>query len=287
MGTRHGHRLIQLAKTYTQSHFTGIDLTQRSLNLAKELAQKHHIKHINFDKIDLLDFNTQKTYDVILSTGVVVALEDPLLGLMNLTRCLNKDGYLLLWLYHSHGEFHRLLQRELIFSLMNNQNFDLEEGVQIMKDLELKLSDKKYGSSSAQKNNKEISQIEINVDAYLHPIVNTYLFSEAFELLNQCGLHWASITSINNENNSMLVDLPQVANSDLANFCIRNDMFLPTDNLIDRYNKMSKREKYKVIELSFKPNGFVVMAGFDDTFLNLNLINHGNVIRLTENSRNI
>ena len=275
-----GHRVVQLAKTYNKSIFTGIDLTERSLNLAKDLSKIHHVNNIKFKKENLLNFDSKVVYDIIVSTGVIVALEDPLLGIKNLTHCLSKDGYFLLWLYHPYGEFHRLLQRDLIFSFMDNDEFNLQDGVRIMNDLMFNLSDKKYGSSAAQKKQEDVSQMEINVDAFLHPIVNTYSFSEAFNLLRQSGLDWASIASINNENSSMLVDLPQTADDDLANFCIRNSMFLPSERLLERYHQLNKEEQYKIIELSFKPNGFVVMAGFEDSFLKLDEFNHGNIINL-------
>src|SRR5688572_11564042 len=40
-----GHRLLATARRYPEAHFVGIDMTAASIDVAKALAERHHLKN--------------------------------------------------------------------------------------------------------------------------------------------------------------------------------------------------------------------------------------------------
>src|SRR4051812_17766989 len=43
-----GHRLAALAKTYRKAQFTGLDISGASLDVARQLAEKHQLGNLRF-----------------------------------------------------------------------------------------------------------------------------------------------------------------------------------------------------------------------------------------------
>jgi SAM-dependent methyltransferase len=255
-----GHRLIGAARRYPLARFTGLDITVASLEVAKRLAEKHRVHNVELVRGNLLELKVPGQFDVVISTGVIHHLEDPVRGLRNLAARLAPNGLLIIWLYHTIGERERLLSRELLH-LMWDTNTGLECGLQMMRDLGLQLEVKRYGSSGAQSTN-EVSQLNIDVDAYLHPIVNAYTFEEAFSMLRSCHeIGWAAINNINLANSSKLVDLAEVDKSDMSDFCQSVDDLFRKDTLKQRFRELANMDKLRVLEIKLKPTGFTVLAG--------------------------
>lgn len=255
-----GHRLVGAAKRYPAAQFVGVDMTESSLGIAERLAAKHNARNVRLEQRNLLDLNLSDRFDIVISSGVIHHLEDPLRGLKNLASQLAPEGVLVIWLYNKVGEHDRLMGRELLH-LMWDAESGLQPGVEMMRDLGLKLEVKRYGSSAAQKSD-EVSRLNIDVDAYVHPIVNAYTFEESVSMLRQCPeLGWASINNINLVEASKLVDLAEAEESEIRYFCQSTDDLFVRDTLRRRFRDLSNSEKLRVIELKLRPTGFTVVAG--------------------------
>ena len=260
-----GQRLLAVARRYPTAQFVGLDMTAASLAVAEALSQRHGIHNVEFCRSELLDFDHGYAFDVIMSIGVVHHLEDPSTGIQHLASLLSESGVLILWLYHSLGEHQRLLDRETLLTLWKRaEGFDA--GLQVLKDLGVNLEVKQYGSSAAQAKS-EVSQVSIDVDAYLHPIVNAYRFEEIVGLLRDCpGIDWAAVNNINLLNSSKLIDLNEVETGDMRYLCQTTEDLFAADSLRRRFRSLEPLKKLRVLENVLKPTGFTVLGGRGDSF---------------------
>jgi SAM-dependent methyltransferase len=265
-----GQRLLGVASEYPDARFTGVDMTEASLAVARRLAEKHAIGNVSFERADLLNLDLGRKFDLILSMGGVHVLEEPERGLANLCRHLTDDGAIVLWLYHSLGEAERLLERELLLTLLDDDRSDLEEGRRLLDALGFRLDPRRYGDSNPKA--EDASQASIDVDAYLHPIVNAYRFDDALALFERCGLDWAAVNGINLavsrpgpdgaaqvRYTSKLIDLEGVEAKSL--FCLQEAELFDSELLLARYRALDAREKLRILELRTRPTGFTIMAG--------------------------
>jgi SAM-dependent methyltransferase len=70
IGCCSGHNLIPLAQRWPESHFTGIDLAERSITEARERAAAVGLANINFQAVDLMDFEpSDGPFDFIIAHG--------------------------------------------------------------------------------------------------------------------------------------------------------------------------------------------------------------------------
>jgi SAM-dependent methyltransferase len=263
-----GHRLIGVARRYPGADFVGIDMTKASLDVAKRLAEKHGVGNVHLEQGDILNLDVRGEFDLVLCTGVIVCLDDPQRALENLASLLAPSGILFAWLYNAVGEQERLLDRELLH-LMIGAEWEVGHAVEVMRDLGLRLDVERYGNSASQQSS-EVSQLNIDVDAYVHPIVNVFRFDEAIALLGKCRqIGWAAINSINVVGASRLIDLSEVEHSDLRFFCQCSDDLFPKDSLRRRFRKLDKMEQLRVMEIKLRPTGFTVIAGRGQSYSGL------------------
>ena len=274
-----GQRLLAVARRYPKAQFVGLDMTAASIAVAEALGQRHGIRNVEFCTSELLDFSPGYAFDVILSIGVVHHLEDPSRGIEFLTSLLGDNGLLILWLYHSLGEHQRLLDRETLLTLWNRtEGFDA--GLQVLQDMGLKLEIKQYGSSAAQ-SKSEVSQVSIDVDAYLHPIVNAYRFEEIINLLRDCAkLDWTAVNNINLLDSSKLIDLNEVETGDMRYLCQTTEDLFAAEALRHRFRALDPLKKLRVLENRLKPTGFTVLGGRGDSHQHLSARVRSNVIPL-------
>ncbi len=269
-------RVLGFAKRYPKAKFLGIDMTTASLSVARQLALRHNVQNITFKEKDILNLDLGEKFDIIVSTGVLHHLTDPQLGVENVCKHLAEDGVVCLWYYHPFGEADRLMDRELLLTLWDPQRSDLLKGQWIMEQLGLGLTPVQYGVTATQKEGDR-SQLSINADAYMHPIVNAYRFDEAMALFKNCDVQWVAINGYNTANTMKLIDLQQVEENS-REVCLLNSEMFKTEHLINLYKSLPKVEQLKVIELITKPTGFTILAGRNDSYKKLGSRTVGNMI---------
>ncbi len=276
-----GQRLLALAKAFPQTSFVGIDIANASLETARALATAHHIQNVRFDRMDILSCRLKEKFDLIVSTGVIHHLVDPARGLDNLCSHLAHDGAIVLWLYHAYGEFDRLLDRDLIHTLWDERSESLQDGLDVMQALGVSLARERYSGTFAKRDNEVLDEISMNADAFLHPVVNAYLFADALNLLARCRMHWAAVHSINIGNASHLVDLAEASQNAVRIFCLKTSELFPSASLRERFNKLDNRNKLKAVELKMKPTGFTLIAGRHPSHIPFDARIKGNSVDLT------
>jgi SAM-dependent methyltransferase len=269
------HRLIASAKRFPKAQFTGIDMTRQSISVGQRLVEQHRVTNVQFEVHNLLTLEMPQKFDLIISTGVIHHLEDPERGLRNLCRHLTNSGAIIIWHYHPFGEFHRLLERDLVRTLWMNKS-DLVQGIALMTELQLTLDSLQYGSTASQQQKLDReSALSVNVDAYLHPIVNAYRFQESIEMFADCEVQWVALNGFNAASDSKLIDLEEVG-GDLAYLSLSKKDLFRGKGAAQAYDALSRLDKLKVIELIVRPTGFTVIAGKDGSLLGSNARLMGN-----------
>lgn len=99
VGCGTGHILVGTAKANPSWTAHGLDLSEASLNVARQLAERHGAK-VTIARGSYLDpLPFQGPFDVISAIGTIHHCSDPVAAMKNLRGYLKQDGYLLLHLY--------------------------------------------------------------------------------------------------------------------------------------------------------------------------------------------
>ncbi|HLJ27728.1 MAG TPA: class I SAM-dependent methyltransferase [Candidatus Angelobacter sp.] len=273
-GCGSGQRILGLAAEFPHASFTGVDMTESSLNIAREQAVELGINNVTFRKGNLLELNERGKYDVVTSVGVVHHLSNPATGVKNLSDLVAESGILILHVYHTLGEHKRMLQRELARMLTGAR--DLDFGIGVVKDLGLSLPPEYYGKYGYNSNLTETDQLAKDIDVYLHPRVFTYRFAEGVELLKSSGLDWVAINSVNTPSQSYFVSASCPPDG-LAFDPLKS---LSTDRLRASYESLALGDRLRTIELLIEPTSFSMIAGRDDGLHKIGPRLRDNLIRL-------
>ena len=104
--------------------FTGVDISKESIKNNEKLIKKHNLKNLNLICEDFRLLNFDNKFDLIVSTGVIHHLENPLSALKFFEANLKEDGVIILMVY---GKYQRygLNQVKKVFNAINlNQDKD-------------------------------------------------------------------------------------------------------------------------------------------------------------------
>jgi ubiquinone/menaquinone biosynthesis C-methylase UbiE len=78
------------------NRITFLDISDKMLDLARLNISEEHLNHASFVNSDILSFKTEKTFDLVVCTGVVAHVEN-IQGLLNkLKEIVKDDGMILL-----------------------------------------------------------------------------------------------------------------------------------------------------------------------------------------------
>ena len=255
-GSGTGHRIINVAKYYRKSNFIGIDFSENSIKFAKELAVKNKITNIEFKKANLLKkIKSKNKFDVISSMGVLHHLSNPGIGLKNILSVLEKNGILFLYLYGKLGGHERMIKKQIIRTLLKNKN-NYDDGIKLIKKLEF--DDLEYGWKIDSENKREIDSVI--VDAYLHANEKLYDFEDIDSLLCNSGIFGYSIFGITTKTRALLFSTELNSKEKLKTSYSDITKFLSSKFTQKFYDSLNIREKCKIIELFFEPNGYTIVG---------------------------
>ncbi len=96
-----GHYSCTLGKIFPQATVVGIDLSEQSISIAKQLSSLHNVNNLELVQGDCNESILQKygPFDLIVAMGMVHHNPNPAKTLRDLGSSLKKNGYLCLHLY--------------------------------------------------------------------------------------------------------------------------------------------------------------------------------------------
>lgn len=119
-----GEEALALSKIFPKSKITAIDISKKSLKIARQNIKKAKAKNIIIKNYSILEDlpKLKNKYDFIYCAGVIHHLANPRGGFNILANKLNTDGKMVIMLYNSYGLFFYKCQLFLL-NLLARNNF--------------------------------------------------------------------------------------------------------------------------------------------------------------------
>ena len=294
-----GGQLVKSAEAFPNASFVGVDMTQHSLDLARKIFQEKGLTNIELKQGNLLDYREDGQYDIMMSRGVIHHVENPVAGLKNISKLLKHDGVFVLALYHPFGEFHRMLDREIV-SLLRKDGQDVADGKRVLDLLGLIFDHRIYGFANNESkakggtlsddNQTSLHRQMADTDAYLHPIVHTFDWAGIQRLCAGAGFDWVAVDQVFASRNlegfeEKPGDMFNVYNVDLDHTgeagsfrLLKESNILGSDELTTRYGTLNKKDQVHLIELMLRPGYMGFVAGRKGSESKLQRRMAGNVV---------
>jgi SAM-dependent methyltransferase len=162
-----------------------IDVSQSSLDHHQYLKNTYNLKNLELHRLPIENLNSlDQSFDLIVSSGVLHHLADPLVGLKSLAGALRPDGVVAIMLYATYGR----LGVEMLQSVFRELGLQRDQAsVAIVRE----------ALSSLPEGHPIQSYVEIApdlsfdaglVDTFLHGRDRTYTVDECIELVSDAGL---------------------------------------------------------------------------------------------------
>lgn len=256
-GSGSGHRINNVANFFKKCNFLGIDISETSLKIANDLKKIKKNENINFLKHNIMDgVEDLGKFDIVLCMGVLHHLSDPEKGLQLLTKTLENDGMLFLYLYGKLGGHKRMLNKELVSILMNKEKSNYELGIKLVR--ELGLNKFEYGWNLNFKNLDE--ENALIVDSLLHANEFLYDCKDIDSLFKTTNLYGYAIFGITQQENGLIFDISTNSSRKLSIPQTNLSEFFTNDFLLSKFNSLNNHEKYRVLDLLYEPNGYTIIG---------------------------
>ena len=174
-----------LAHTNPTAQVVGIDVSKASLAHQQALIEQHALRNLQLHRLAIEEVGQlASSFDLIVCTGVLHHLADPLVGLKALASCLKRDGVIAVMLYAKYGR----IGVELLQSVL--RDLKLEQSAQ---SIELT----KQAVAGLESDHPLAAYLSIApdldhdagiVDTFLHGRDRRYTIPECLELVEAAGL---------------------------------------------------------------------------------------------------
>jgi SAM-dependent methyltransferase len=256
-GSGSGHRIINVAQYFQNCKFVGADISKNSLEIANEIKKKNKIENIDFVQKNILtDISKLGKFDSILCMGVLHHLSNPKKGLQILSKMLNPDGIIFLYVYGKLGGHKRMLNKELISILLGKQEMGYESGIKLVRDIGFNKFD--YGWNIKCENIEE--ENALIVDSLLHVNEKLYDSSDIYDLFKKSGLYGYVIYGISVGGKGLLLDVDTKKSQKLLIPQTDISKKLNSKFSLEKYESKKTSEKYRILELLYEPNGYTIIG---------------------------
>lgn len=257
VGTGTGHRLIAAARLHPDTEFVAVDLCEAPLAIARTAAAAAGVTNVEFKQYDLLHDQTDLgSFDVALCMGVLHHLADPAAGLARLARFVADDGLLFAYIYGVLGSAERLRRKEMIALLSGHAEGSFDAGIRMARAIGF-LTD---GFGWTKNADDSASADALIVDSYLN--VNERLFDldGIAGLMSESGFDSFMPYGITTERRGYLFDAAADPRASLAVPWTDLAQALPPGDARAAYGTLGLRDRCRVVELAYQPNGYTILA---------------------------
>jgi len=260
-GSGSGHRITSVADFFKDCNFLGIDISENSLEIADKLKRLKKIKNIQFQKHNIMTgVENLGKFEIVLCMGVLHHLSNPVKGLQMLSKTLEDDGIIFLYLYGKLGGHKRMINKETISLLLGNEKSNYDLGIKLVRELELNKFD--YGWNLNFKNKEE--EDALIVDSLLHANEFLYDCKEIDKLFAESNLYGYSIFGITTGTEGLLFDSSVTQEEKLSIPQTDISKKLKSKFALSSYESLNLKDKLRIIDLVYEPNGYTII-GFTKT----------------------
>ena len=173
------------AFTNPAANVVAVDVSQPSLDHQRYLKEKYRLTNLQLHLLPIEELPAlRRDFDLIVSTGVLHHLADPLLGVKTLARCLRREGVLGLMLYAKYGR----IGVELLQSVFDDLGLHQDDAsVQTVKEAISSLS-RDHPVQSYLKIARDLASDAALVDTFLHSRDRSYTVEDCLSLVAAAGL---------------------------------------------------------------------------------------------------
>lgn len=162
-----------------------IDISRSALDHERYLKDKHGLQNLELHLLPIEEVSALGSdFDLIVSSGVLHHMADPLAGLTALGECLRRDGALGVMLYAKYGRIGVEILEALFRDLGLSQD---EASVQLVKDA-LALLPGDHPVRSYLHGAHDLRSDGALVDTFLHSRQRSYTVAECLDLVSSAGL---------------------------------------------------------------------------------------------------
>jgi SAM-dependent methyltransferase len=173
------------AYTNRAAKVVAIDISQSSLDHHQYLKDKHGLRNLELHLLPIEELATLGAdFDLIVSTGVLHHLADPLAGMKSLAGCLRRDGALGVMLYAKYGRTGISLLQSVFRDLGLGQD---EAGVHLVKET-ISLLPEDHLVQAYFKIGTDLQHDAGLVDTFLHGREESFTVDECIDLVTSAGL---------------------------------------------------------------------------------------------------
>jgi SAM-dependent methyltransferase len=167
------------------AHVTAIDVSQMSLRHTADLQQKYRLDNLELHQLPIERVGElHRSFDLIICTGVLHHLPDPVLGLRALRGALAPQGAMRLMVYAPYGRAGIYMMQDYCRLLgIGTSEADLRDLVAALDSLPTD-----HPIATVLHKVKDFREPEAIADALLHPLDRAYTVPEVYACLAQCGM---------------------------------------------------------------------------------------------------
>ena len=173
------------AFTNRAAKVVAVDISQPSLDHQQYLKDKHGLANLELHRLPIEQVSMLGLdFDLVVSTGVLHHMADPLAGLKALASCLRRDGAMALMLYAKYGR----IGIDLLESVFRDFGLHQDDAsVQLVKDtISVLASD--HPVQSYLKLARDLQDDAALVDTFLHGRARSYTVDDCLDLVSSAGL---------------------------------------------------------------------------------------------------
>ena len=113
VGCGAGRALMRMAETYPASHFTGFDLCEDAVEMARKEACERGLQNVQFECRDVSKLEEPESLDLITAFDAIHDQADPTGVLRGIHRALKPDGVFLMQDIDSSSELHKNMENPI------------------------------------------------------------------------------------------------------------------------------------------------------------------------------
>lgn len=273
VGTGTGLRLLELASTYPNNTYLGIDFSEPSIQYAEIAKKSYDDSSVSFRAMDAAQLSTQEfgQYDFIFCMGVLHHLENPRELLTTLSRLTTKAGAIFFYVYGEYGSSERMRRKRFL------NHFHSEDATQakIATAKTMGFTDFPYGWELRNQQDMDA----MIVDAYINNYEALYTLEKIDDIIPHDEFSTWIPFGFALDKNGVLVESRLSNDNRLPLPRATPQKFLTSSVLQKTYEALPKHQQLLLLEDWFQPSGYTVLL-HDGDFLN----QLGNPRRLAENT---